>query len=346
MNLPQFFEIGTAKIDNLFKILCYYNLRFKNILLMGDEKTFAIGGNKIASDFKRQRINVRKASVLNSDEPEVLKIKRIIVKEKPDLVVGFGGGKVLDVAKLAAGYNHIKFVSVPTILSNDGIASPVSVIKDKKGIPISHLTRPPDGVVVDIDTIKRAPTRHLKAGVGDLISNLSAVFDARLAKKKGIEELDDNALSLAEAGPIELLKCNCRNIKSNEFLKCLTQGLIKSGLAMCLVGSSRPASGSEHKISHSIDYLYPYGKGLHGEQVGIATIFTMALQDNKFLNQVKKLYTKINFPQRLKYLSLTPEEFNEVVLNACNIRPGRWTILEGKNLTEKEIERIIKTTKL
>lgn len=346
IDLPEFVEIGDNKLKNLFKILLFHRLKFEKVLLFGDSKTFLLGGETIASIFKKEKIKFLKHLISNSDEENVKNIKNFIKEEKPDLVIGFGGGKVLDVAKLAAGKCKTKFISIPTILSNDGIASPVSVIKDKNNIPISHITKAPHGVIVDINIIKKAPIRHIRAGVGDLISNLSAVFDARLAQSKGIEKTDSMALRLAKAGPISLLQFKNKSIKSNEFLLCLAHGLIKSGFAMCTVGSSRPASGSEHKISHSIDYLYSPRKTLHGEQVGIGTIFTMALQENKYLDKVKKLYAQIAFPQNLKHLGITEDEFIEVICNVKNIRPERYTILEDKKLTPKEIRKIIKKAKL
>jgi len=345
-NLPHFLEIGADKIDNLFGIFQRQNLSFNKVLLLTDYKTLTIGGNKIATNFEAASIEVVREIVQDSSAPIVYRIKGIIFEKKPDLVIGFGGGKVLDVAKLAAGENNTRFICVATTLSNDGIASPVSVIKDEDNIPISHLTKAPYGVVVDIGIIKKAPIRYLRAGVGDLISNLSAVFDARIAQTKKQEIINSTALSLAETGPKRLLDLDVQGIKSNEFLLCLTKGLIESGLAMCIVGSSRPASGSEHKISHALDRLFPPRKTLHGEQVGIAAIFTMALQGNKFLNQVRHLYKRIAFPQSLEYLGITSDEFVRIVFNARYIRPERYTILDEKKLTAKKIKRIIQEMKL
>ncbi len=346
IDLPEFVEIGDNKLKNLFKILLFHRLKFKKVLLLGDSKTFLLGGEKIASIFKKQKIKILKYLISNSDEENVRNVKKFIREKKPDLVIGFGGGKVLDVAKLAAGKCKTRYISIPTILSNDGIASPVSVIKNKNNIPVSHITKAPYGVIVDINIIKKAPIRHIRAGVGDLISNLSAVFDARLAQSKGIEKIDSTALTLAEAGPISLLQFKNKSIKNNDFLLCLAHGLIKSGFAMCIVGSSRPASGSEHKISHSLDYLYSPRKTLHGEQVGIGTIFTMSLQENEYLDKVKKLYAQIAFQHNLKHLGITEDEFIEVINNAKNIRPERYTILEQKSLNSKEIKNIIKKAKL
>jgi len=346
IELPSFFEVGENKIEKIFNILKSHDLKFKHILLMGDRKTFLIGGTPISKNFQKENIKVTRHLVTNSDEANVMKVKKIITRKTPDLILGFGGGKVLDVAKLAAGERKIKFISIPTTLSNDGISSPVSVIKGKNNIPVSHITTAPYGVIVDINIIKKAPIRHIKAGIGDLISNLSAVFDARLAHSKGLEKLNDTALSLAEAGALALLEHKTDYIKDDDFLLTLTRGLIKSGFAMCIVGSSRPASGSEHKISHSIDHLYAPRKNLHGEQTGIATLFTMALQENQLLHKVKTLYSRVSFPRKIRKLYLNKDQFIKAVFEAVKIRPDRYTILEEKNLTRKDIIKLLQTTKL
>ena len=115
---------------------------------------------------------------------------------------------------------------------------------------------------------------------------------------------------------------------------------------MCIVGSSQPASGSEHKISHAIDYLYAPKKNLHGEQVGIATVFTMVLQENKYYKKVVGLYDRIGFPHKLTRLHLNFNQFVEVVMYATKIRPDRYTILEHINLTPDQIKTIVKACRL
>jgi glycerol-1-phosphate dehydrogenase [NAD(P)+] len=341
VQLPQFIELGEMKIENLLKILNKYNLMSKRIMLLCDENTVSIGGHQILATLREQELDVLEQRVDNSDDPNAMRVAKKIEEEEPDLVIGFGGGKVLDVAKLAAGLKNKKYISIPTTLSNDGIASPVSVIKNKDNIPVSHITNAPYGVIIDLDIVKKAPRRHLMAGVGDLISNLSAVFDARLAHEKQGEEISVSALQLAESGGHRLLKLETSEIESTIFLQELAHGLVKSGFAMCIWGTSRPASGSEHKISHSIDHFCPRSNGLHGEQVGIAAIFTMALQKNVSLEATKKFYANIRFPCNLDHLGLSMAEFVKVVHNATKIRPERYTVLEDRNPTEKEIEEIV-----
>lgn len=344
--LPQFVELGTKKIDNLLTILGTHRVSCSRVLILYDDTTVDIGGQNIMTTLSKTGIWVLGDSVENSDDINVDRIKSVIEKHAPDSVIGFGGGKVLDVAKMAAAEYHTRFISIPTTLSNDGLASPVSVIKDAQNIPISHITMPPYGVIIDIGIVKKAPRRHLMAGVGDLISNLSAVFDARLAQEKKAETIDADSLALAEAGGLRLLELKTRDISSTVFLRHLAHGLIKSGLAMCISGTSRPASGSEHKISHSIDHYFPPSKALHGEQVGIAAIFTMSMQHNKSLHGVRKFYERIGFPTKLSYLGLNTDEFTEVVLNATKIRPERYTILEDRDPTGIDILRVLKEAQL
>ncbi|MEO0205556.1 MAG: iron-containing alcohol dehydrogenase, partial [candidate division WOR-3 bacterium] len=246
VKVPEFIIQGHNIIDRIYEILQEQHVRFKKILVLCDEKTFKIGGRRIVKLFKEKNVSISNKFIKKSDEKTVRLVANLIKEQKYDLVIGFGGGRVLDVSKIAAGKNRIKFISIPTILSNDGIASPVSVILNKKGIPVSHLTNPPYGIIIDFNIIKKAPIRHLRSGVGDLISNLSAVFDCRLAKRKRGEKIDNKILRLAEIGAKKLVKLKTKNIKSQKFLEALCDGLLKSGLAMCLVGSSRPASGSEH----------------------------------------------------------------------------------------------------
>ncbi|MEO0123490.1 MAG: iron-containing alcohol dehydrogenase [candidate division WOR-3 bacterium] len=341
VKVPEFIIQGHNIIDRIYEILQEQHVRFKKILVLCDEKTFKIGGRRIVKLFKEKNVSISNKFIKKSDEKTVRLVANLIKEQKFDLVIGFGGGRVLDVAKIAAGKNRIKFISIPTILSNDGIASPVSVILNKKGIPVSHLTNPPYGIIIDFNIIKKAPIRHLRSGVGDLISNLSAVFDCRLAKRKKREKIDNKILRLAEIGAKKLLKLKTKNIKSQKFLEALCDGLLKSGLAMCLVGSSRPASGSEHKISHAMDYLFPGRDALHGEQVGIATIFTMMLQKNPYLKAVERLYRNINFPCDISYLKIKSDDFIKVVIYAKKIRPLRYTILEDKKPSKEEIKKIL-----
>lgn len=344
--LPRFIELGTEKTADLTAVLARHRVKLEKALILCDENTAEIAGNAVISALRDADVETCRHHVVNSDDRNVRDVMHAIRKERPALVLGVGGGKVLDVAKLAAARTATMCIAVPTTLSNDGIASPVAVIKDRQNIPVSHITLPPFGAIIDIDIVKRAPRRHLLAGVGDLISNLSAVFDARLGREEKGENVSARALELAESGGKRLLELPASAVEEPSFLGELAHGLIRSGFAMCLCGTSRPASGSEHKVSHSIDHLFPARRGLHGVQAGIATLFTMALQRNERLEAVRAFYRKIGFPCTLDYLGLSRGDFVRAVLNATRIRPDRFTVLEHRRPARRAIEAIIEKLSL
>ena len=97
-------------------------------------------------------------------------------------IVGVGGGKSVDVGKLAAFNTHLPFYSVPTSASHDGISSPFASLKGLDR-PYSFMAKPPVGILADISVISSAPRRLLAAGCGDLVSKLTAVKDWQLAHR-------------------------------------------------------------------------------------------------------------------------------------------------------------------
>jgi len=221
-----------------------------------------------------------------------------------DLLIGFGGGKVIDVAKMAATELNLPFLSVPTATSNDAVASPVAVINFGDYVK-SMGAMAPIGVVADLNILRNQPRKQFLAGVGDLFSNISALADWQLAAERGFERVDPVAAYLS------------RNAVEN-------QGLVVSGVAMVLAGNSRPSSGAEHLISHALD-RFPI-HDLHGLQVGVAAFFTLRLHGMDHL-RYKKLLSQIGFPCSWQELNVDRETFMKAVQLAPQTRSGRYTIL-------------------
>ena len=116
-----------------------------------------------------------------------------------EAVAGIGGGKTIDVTKFAAHMAGIPMVSVATSLAHDGIASPISTLTHESGNG-SFGVVPPVAVVVDLDRVRRRPTALSTAGIGDVISNLSAIADWELSAKDTGEPVDGLAVAMAQVG--------------------------------------------------------------------------------------------------------------------------------------------------
>ena len=262
-----------------------------------------------------------------------------------DCVIGVGGGKVLDVAKVVASELAVPFISVPTVPSHDGIASPVASFKEN-GKAVSIIVDPPTAVLADLTVLRSGPIRLLRSGYGDLISNIVAVKDWKLARDKVGEEFNEVAASMAMM-PASFMLTNAERLDLRKDIEMLVRGLILSGVAISLVKSSRPASGSEHKFSHALDIL-GYGNGTHGEQVAIGTIVMEYLHEKYYgegdWELIKASLEKINAPTTAREIGLTREQIIEALMYAKNIRKRRYTILEDVNPDKSEFESALKRT--
>jgi glycerol-1-phosphate dehydrogenase [NAD(P)+] len=253
------------------------------------------------------------------------------LKARPyDAVVGIGGGKTIDTTKYAATRYGIPMVSVATSLSNDGIASPTAAL-DNDGVRGSYGVHIPIAVVVDLDFVAQGPARLNRAGVGELVSNISALADWDLAHVERGEPVDGLAVNLARTGAEAVLN-HPGDISDDGFVMVLADALISSGLAMAVSGSSRPVSGGCHEISHAIDLRYP-GTALHAEQVGVGGLFcTFLRRDLDRLAQLASVLARHELPRTPADLGLSRDQFVDAVLYAPQTRPGRFTILEHRGL--------------
>lgn len=253
-----------------------------------------------------------------------------------DAVVGIGGGRTLDVAKYAASVTGLPMVAVTTNVAHDGIASPVASLEHdgRKGSYGVHI---PIAVVVDLEYVRRCPPRQLRAGVGDALSNLSALADWELAARERAEPMDGLAAAFARAGAASLLY-RTDDLDSDGFLTALAEALVLSGLAMAVAGNSRPCSGACHEISHAIDALYP-GKAIHGEQVAVGALFASFLRGDALLEPLDAALRRQQVPRMPRDLQLTEEEFAAAVAHAPSTRPDRYTILEHLAMDEGEIRK-------
>ncbi|MDX6666257.1 MAG: glycerol-phosphate dehydrogenase [Solirubrobacteraceae bacterium] len=249
-----------------------------------------------------------------------------------DAIVGIGGGRTLDTAKYAASLSGLPLVAVATSLAHDGIASPVSSLYEENGRKTSIGVMMPIAVIVDLDYVQRSAPEMRRSGVGDTISNLSAIADWRLAGRERGEEVDGVAVTFAQVAALAVLH-RSDGIDDEPFLMALADALVLSGLAMATAGSSRPCSGSEHEIVHAIDHLFPQLGPNHGELAGAAALFTSWLRgDERMAGETNACLVRHGLPRVPADLGLSEDQFVEAVLEAPGTRPDRYTILEHLDL--------------
>ncbi|MHB9108504.1 MAG: iron-containing alcohol dehydrogenase family protein [Armatimonadota bacterium] len=253
-----------------------------------------------------------------------------------DAVVGLGGGKALDTAKYAAFLARLPYFAVPTSLSNDGVCSPQASLT-LAGKRRSLAAALPFAVVIDTEVCLRAPDVLWWSGVGDLISKVTATADWKLAFHARGTLVNDFAALLSDATVFQFIARPERDLES---VGLLGTSLMLNGISMEIAGSSRPASGSEHLISHALDLISTRPR-LHGLQVGVATYIVSHLQ-RQGTERIAHVLDVTGFWQGIKADPFSKEEWLEAVRIAPEIKENYYTVLSSRDCMP-EVKALIET---
>ncbi len=245
-----------------------------------------------------------------------------------DAIIGVGGGKALDVAKYVSFLARVPYIAVPTSLSNDGFCSPQSSL-EFKGKRRSFPSAMPYGVVVDTEVCLSAPRILWLAGVGDSVAKITSVYDWKLAFRNNGTQVDDFAALLSDATVFQLMAKPDHDL---EGMRLLATALMLNGIAMGICGSSRPASGSEHLISHALDLIGKRPR-LHGLQVGVATYMVSQLQ-GRGAERIASLFEVTGFWQALRQDPFVRAEWLEAFKMAPAVKGDFYTILSEPGRVE------------
>lgn len=341
MELPRLIEIGEKNIGDFGEFLNSLNRPKKVSLICGTnvQKVLKV---KVEKSLKIKKIQFVWHTSIDNQIKSINKIEKDVKKDKSNLIVGIGGGRSVDTAKLISYNLSIPFVSLPTAASHDGMASPFVSVKSDK--PHSIVASAPMGVFVDIDIIKKAPSKLLASGCGDLIANIIAVKDWQLGHKKTKEYYGRYAADLAMMSAKIVMENSSEFAKKGLDERVIVEGLISAGVASCIAGSSRPCSGAEHLFSHALDKIAP-GIGLHGEKCGIGSIMIAKLQGQDWKKIIKTL-KDVGAPTTAKQIGLKSDMIIEALMIAQGLRPKRYTILKEIKMTKKVAMNLAKITKV
>jgi glycerol-1-phosphate dehydrogenase [NAD(P)+] len=256
----------------------------KKILLISDSITHEVAGKQAANLLAGANVGVREL-VLPFEKPVVDSETAAWVTSQAgdeDLLVSCGSGTVTDLTKYTAFKKKRPFISVATAASMNGYASGIVAITEK-GVKKTVPANPPAAVIADLDILRNAPSHMTCAGLGDVISKPVSMADWKLASfVKGETfcpvpfEIIKDLEKIYMGSPKLLAKGDEKTIAA------LTEALVFSGISMVIAGSSAPASGGEHLISHTLDMqaaLKNKRHDLHGAQVGVAAVVTASLYE-------------------------------------------------------------------
>ncbi len=341
MQLPRIVVVGHDVIYDISKVCKDLKLSGRALIVTGN-LTKEIAGNTAKDVLEEAAFDVDMIITKNASMTEVEKVKKAAKKLQASFLLGVGGGRCIDIAKLASTQLKIPFLSVPSAASHDGIASSRASINQGRG-SISIEAQAPLALIADTRIIMSAPYKLLASGCGDLISNITAVLDWQLAYKLKNEPYSEYAAALSQMAA-QIIEDQAQTIRKGieESVRIVVKALVSSGVAMSIAGSSRPASGSEHNFSHALDQIAPK-PALHGEQCGVGAIMMMYLHGGNWI-KIRDTLKAIGAPTNASELGIDDRYIVKALMHAHRIRPERYTILGSSGLTEEAAEKLAQKT--
>ena len=329
MILPRMVVTGPGVLEQLPAIIAELDIPERGLIVC-DSNTLQIAGNQVIEYLEAGGHPMEKVEIKNANIEELERVEAY--SDRIDFLVGLGGGRPIDLAKQAGFNKDIPFISIPTAASHDGFGSARASIR-QEGHKTSMQAIPPIAVVADTSIISKAPKRLLAAGVGDIVSNQTAVLDWKLDGQKA--DYSEYAAALSEMAA-QLVEDGIDKVASGseEGVRLVVKALISSGVAMSIAGTSRPASGGEHKFSHWLD-ANSDNPALHGEQCGLGSIVTMYLHGGDW-EKIKNTLKVVNAPINAKGLGMDDGIVLSAFIKSKEIRPQRTTILDKSTQTQIE----------
>ncbi|MFD1587008.1 NAD(P)-dependent glycerol-1-phosphate dehydrogenase [Halorientalis brevis] len=342
IRLPRNVVVGHGVLDETVDAVAELHLTGRPLVVTSPTPR-EVAGTRVVEGFAAEGTDPETVLVEEASFEAVQRVIREADAAEAGFLVGVGGGKVIDITKMAADELGLGFVSVPTAASHDGIVSGRGSVPDGN-TRHSVAAEPPLAVVADTEILADAPWRLTTAGCADIISNYTAVKDWELAKRLKNVEYSEYAGALSRM-TAEMLVENSDSIKKNleESAWIVVKALVSSGVAMSIAGSSRPASGAEHLFSHQLDRLVP-GTALHGHQVGVGSIMTEYLHSGAKgeWRSVRNALASIGAPTTAEELGIEDETIIQALTTAHEIR-DRYTIL-GDGVNEPAAREVARAT--
>ena len=259
--------------------------KYERILLVSDENTWEIWGKTICavleSKIETNLILTPNGEVVIPNEEKIAEIETAVTANT-DLIIGVGSGVINDLCKISSFRHNLPYFIAATAPSMDGYAS-VGAALILDGMKITLNARPPKAILADTEILKNAPMEMLRAGYGDILGKYSCLNDWQLSALLFDEYFCQTVydLTMDAVKKVESLADGIVS-RDGEAVKALMEALVIVGIAMAYVGTSRPASGSEHHLSHFFEITgildqTPYL--MHGIDVAYSSIVTASLRE-------------------------------------------------------------------
>ena len=255
---------------------------YQAILLVADENTFGAAGEKTMAYLAGKQVDkviFPGDKVLIPNEAAIEKVQAAL--DRHDLIIGIGSGVIQDLCKYVAFYAKLPYFVVATAPSMDGYASSGAAMITG-GMKVTYSAKVPSAILADTAVLKNAPFDMIQAGYGDIVGKYSALNDWKLSRAVNGEYFCQYIYDMTMDALQQTLQLAPGLVSRDEkSVQVLMEALVLVGIAMSFAGSSRPASGSEHHLSHFFEIVgivrdEPYFP--HGIDVAYSAVVTAQLR--------------------------------------------------------------------
>ncbi|QAA33646.1 sn-glycerol-1-phosphate dehydrogenase [Clostridium manihotivorum] len=249
---------------------------YENPVFVCDTNTKRASEEVLSEYFRQYKVVELTGENIHADNVNVEKLSNKL-EAKVDIFIAVGSGTIHDLTRYVAFERNIPFISVPTAASVDGFVSTVAAMT-WKGMKKTFPSKAPIYVLADTDIFGKAPYRLTASGISDLMGKYTALADWKISNILTDEYFCENIYDL-EMEAVKEVESILDKIKlgDTDSMEKLMYALILSGLAMQMIGNSRPASGAEHHISHlwEMAVINEPIDALHGEKVSVGLILSL-----------------------------------------------------------------------
>ncbi len=278
--------VRPGALDALPAALERHGLRGR-LLLLADPTTYDVAGRR-AEGLLRAAGHIVDALILHAEHGDLKATDAIADQPLAALrgdtaaLLAVGAGTINDLTKYAAHRVGRPYVTVPTAASMNGFTSHIVALV-VRGVKRTLPAAPPLLAVADTEIIRAAPAALTRAGFADILAKPVATADWMLDHLlHGAPYCEEPYRLLERLEPRYLGRPEGLAAGDPDAVAALTEALLWSGVSMTIAGSSSPASGGEHLLSHLLDMQALLGDApanLHGAQVGLGTLFSAALYE-------------------------------------------------------------------